>query len=46
MARTTEAIVKEQLGALMTEIAILTSNLETAQERIKALEAQLPKEKK
>jgi len=47
MARTANDIVKEQLGTLMTELAILTSTLETANERIKELEAQLPtKEKK
>ena len=45
MARTANDIVKEQLGTLMTELAILSSQLETANERIKELEAQLPKPK-
>ena len=35
MARTIEQILKEQLGSLMMEVAILTSRLEATQEELK-----------
>lgn len=41
MAREPIQVIKEQLGNLMAEIAVLSSELEKRDERIKALEAQL-----
>jgi len=38
MARTREQVIQEQLGAMAMQLAILSADLEQAQERIKALE--------
>jgi len=40
MSRQPQDVIKQQLGSLMTEIAILTSQLEQKDEEIAALKAQ------
>jgi len=43
MARTVDNIIKDQLGSLLAQVAVLTAQLEEAQERIAELTK--PKEK-
>ena len=40
MARTREQVIQEQLGAMAMQLSILSADLEAANERIKALEAE------
>jgi len=40
MARTVDSIIKDQLGSLLAQVAVLTAQLEEAQERIAKLEAE------
>ena len=39
MARSVDAILKEQMGHLLLQLAILQSQFEEAQEKLKAMEA-------
>ena len=43
MARSIEEILREELGNLVMQLSIKTHQLELASEKIKELEAQLPK---
>lgn len=45
MARTVDQIIREQLGMLLAEVAILTARIEASDEQVKALEAKLAEKK-